>query len=95
MVGAGKAKMVTREEAVATLGQYQRYPKVLSKRSGKPLELCCTSPDTCLHWNMERRGLACIRRGGSDAARSEERPMADSESKAEILALEAARRGEE
>jgi hypothetical protein len=42
MVGAGKAKMVTREEAVATLGKYQRHPKVLSKLSGRPLELCCT-----------------------------------------------------
>jgi hypothetical protein len=93
MVGAGKAKMVTREEAVATLGKYERHPKVLSKLSGRPLELCCTSPDTCLHWNMERRGLACIRRSGSDGSR--ERPTVAGEAKAEGLALEAARCGEE
>ncbi len=69
MVEAGKAKRVTREEAVATLDRYRRHPKVLSKTSGKPLKLCCTTPDACLYWNMEKRGLACIRRSGSDASR--------------------------
>jgi hypothetical protein len=65
MVEAGKAKMVTREEAAATLQRYVRNPKVLSNVSGKPLKLCCTSPDTCLYWNLEKRGLACIRRAGA------------------------------
>jgi hypothetical protein len=40
--------------------------------SGKPAELCCTSPDACIYWNMERRGLSCIRRTASkDVCRSE------------------------
>jgi Putative redox-active protein (C_GCAxxG_C_C) len=95
MVEAGKARMVTKEEAVATLDTYRRNPKLLSKVSGKPLKLCCTSHDTCLYWNMERRGLACIRRSGGDG--SGERLTADGEARveAEALALEAARRGEE
>lgn len=62
MVAAGKARMATKAEAVATLEKYKKNPKVLSKVSGKPMELCCTSPDTCLCWNMEKRGLKCIRR---------------------------------
>jgi hypothetical protein len=70
MVEAGKARRVTREEAVATLDTYQHNPKLLSKVSGRPLKLCCTSHDTCLDWNMERRGLACVQRGASDGAGS-------------------------
>jgi hypothetical protein len=65
MIEAGKAKMVTKEEAAATLQVYARNPKVLSKVSGRPLKLCCTSPETCLYWNMEKRGLECIRRAGA------------------------------
>jgi RNA polymerase sigma factor (sigma-70 family) len=70
MVGAGKARMVTKEEALAMLEKYEHNPKVLSKVSGKQLELCCTSPETCIYWNMERRGLACIRRGSGECVGS-------------------------
>jgi len=62
MVSVGRARMVKKEEAVNTLEKYKKNPKMLSKVSGKPLELCCTSPDTCLCWNMEKRGLMCIKR---------------------------------
>ncbi|MFZ5451425.1 MAG: hypothetical protein ACOZF2_06100 [Thermodesulfobacteriota bacterium] len=62
MVAAGKAEMVSKEKAIATLQYYNKNPKVLSKVSGKPMELCCTSADTCIYRNMERRGLVCIRR---------------------------------
>ena len=66
LVAVGKARSTTKEEAVATLEKYKRSPKVLSKVSGKPGELCCTLPEVCIYWNMERRGLPCIRRNSSD-----------------------------
>jgi hypothetical protein len=69
LVAAGKARAVTKDEAIATLEKYKRNPKVLSKVSGKPGELCCTSPDVCIYWNMEKRGLPCIRRTASEDVR--------------------------
>jgi RNA polymerase sigma factor (sigma-70 family) len=69
LVAAGKARAVTKDEAVATLRRYERNPKVLSKASGKPAELCCTSPRACIYWNMERRGLQCVRRGPGESGR--------------------------
>jgi RNA polymerase sigma factor (sigma-70 family) len=68
-VRAGKAREVTKEEALAMLERHERNPKVLSRISGKQLELCCTSPETCIYWNMERRGLPCIRRGDGGCGR--------------------------
>jgi hypothetical protein len=62
MIAAGKARMATESEAVAILEKYPKNPKVLSKVSGKPMELCCSSPDTCLAWKMEKRGIPLIRR---------------------------------
>ncbi len=65
LVAVGKARVVTTDEAIATLEKYERNPKVLSKVSGKPAELCCTVPDACIYWNTERRGLPCIRRNSA------------------------------
>jgi hypothetical protein len=62
LVATRRAEMVTKEQAIATLDKYKKNPKVMCKVSGKPMELCCTSPDTCIYWNMERRGLECIQR---------------------------------
>jgi hypothetical protein len=69
LVEAGKARAATQDEAIATLGKYEQNPKVLSKASGKPAELCCTSPRACIYWNMERRGLKCVRRGPGESGR--------------------------
>ena len=60
MVAAGKAKMVSKQEAIDTLAKYERNPLVLSKVSEKPMELCRTCPENCVYWNMEKRGLRCL-----------------------------------
>jgi len=62
MVAAGKAEMVNKQKAIDTLAKYRKNPLVLSTVSGKPMELCRTSPETCIYWNMEKRGLTCIQR---------------------------------
>jgi hypothetical protein len=62
MVAAGKAEMVSKEEAMDTLAKYKQNPLVISTVSGKPMELCRTSPETCVYWNMEKRGLMCLQR---------------------------------
>lgn len=62
MVAAGRARTVSAQEAVDTLAKYKKNPLVMSTVSGKPMELCRTSPDTCIYWNMEKRGLPCLQR---------------------------------
>ena len=60
MVAAGKASMVSSQKALEVLAKYKKSPLVLSTVSGKPMELCRTCPETCICWNMERRGLKCL-----------------------------------
>ena len=62
MVTAGKARTVSSKEAIDTLAKYEKNPLVMSEVSGKPMELCRTSPETCVYWNMEKRGLRCLHR---------------------------------
>lgn len=62
MAAAGKAELVSKEKAIETLGKYKKNPLVISTISGKPMELCRTSPQTCIYWNMEKRDLVCLRR---------------------------------
>jgi hypothetical protein len=62
MVAAGKAEMVSKQAAIEALATYKQNPLVLSTVSGQPMELCRTSPENCIYWNMEKRGLACIKR---------------------------------
>ena len=62
MAAAGKAELVDKEKAIDTLAKYKKNPLVLSTVSGKPMELCRTSPETCVYWNMEKRDLICLRR---------------------------------
>lgn len=62
MAAAGKAEIVSKQKAIDTLSQYQKNPLVISTVSGKPMELCRTSPETCVYWNMEKRDLVCLRR---------------------------------
>jgi hypothetical protein len=60
MAKAGKAEMVSKEEAIEILAKYKKNQLVLSTVSGKPMELCRSSQETCICWNMERRGLKCF-----------------------------------
>lgn len=54
--------MVSKPEAIDVLAKYQKNLLVMSLVSGKLLELCRTSSETCLCWNMERRGLKCVQK---------------------------------
>jgi len=61
LVNAGKAKMVSTEEALDTLKKYKNKI-IASKISGKYMEICRTYSKTCIFWNMEKCGLKCIHR---------------------------------
>lgn len=60
MVEIGKARYVTKEEAVNTLEKYPKNPLILSKVAGKYMEMCRSSPKKCVYWTMERYGLKCF-----------------------------------
>ena len=62
MAQAGKARLVTREEAVENLKKFNAHSIILSRVSDKPMEICPTWPKHCLYWNMEKHGLKCIHR---------------------------------
>jgi hypothetical protein len=58
----GKARHVTKEEAINTLKKYPINPLILSKVSEKYMEICRSSPRKCVYWNMEKCGLQCLNR---------------------------------
>jgi hypothetical protein len=62
MVEAGKARFVTKDEAIDNVRKYQKSPIIVSKVSGKHSEICPTWPKTCLYWNMEKHKLKCTNR---------------------------------
>ncbi|MCK4716145.1 MAG: hypothetical protein KAT54_05010 [Candidatus Marinimicrobia bacterium] len=64
MIKAGKARDVTKEEALNTLKKYLNNSFILSKVSGKDMEICPSSPGECVYWNMERYKLKCLNRTG-------------------------------
>jgi predicted transcriptional regulator len=57
----GKARYVTKEEAINTINKYNN-PLILSKVTNKHMEICRSSPDVCVYWNMEKCGLKCLNR---------------------------------
>ena len=61
LVSAGRARYVTKEEAINTSKKYNDS-MILSKVVGKYMEICRSSPDVCVYWNMERCGLRCLNR---------------------------------
>lgn len=61
MVQAGKAKYAPKNEAINTLRNYSKiHVMILSTIDEKPMEICCSSKETCIYWNMERNGLRCV-----------------------------------
>ena len=62
MVKAGKARFTSKEEAIRILSKYTT-PIIVSKVSGKYMEICRSHPKTCVYWNAERKGLRCLKRG--------------------------------
>ena len=62
MAAAGKARLVSRQEAVDNIRAHSKSPIIVSRVSGKPAEICPTWPKRCLYWNMEKHKLKCIQR---------------------------------
>ena len=62
MVSACKAHFVDVDEAVANVRKYHTGPVVVSKVSGKHMEICRTWAKRCVYWNMEKHKLQCIQR---------------------------------
>lgn len=62
MVEAGKARFVSKNEAVDNIMKYRKQPIIVSKVSGKYSEICPTWAKKCLFWNMEKHKLQCITR---------------------------------
>ena len=62
MVLAGKARFVDVDAAIANVRKYHTGPVVVSKVSGKHMEICRTWAKRCVYWNMEKHKLQCIQR---------------------------------
>ncbi len=62
MVSAGKARFVDVDAAIANVRKYHTGPIVVSKVSGKHMEICRTWAKRCVYWNMEKHKLQCIQR---------------------------------
>ena len=62
MVKAGKARYVTENDAISTLQKYRSNPIILSRVSGKYMEICRSLPETCVYWRMEQCGIPCLDR---------------------------------
>lgn len=60
MVAAGKARIVTKDEAIENIKKYRKHPIIVSKVSGKHAEICPTYPKKCIYWNMEKHKMKCI-----------------------------------
>lgn len=60
MVEVGKAKYVTKDDAIAVLDKYPKNPVVVTKVSGKHAEICNTWQERCVYWSMHRRGVKCL-----------------------------------
>jgi len=66
MVESNRARYVSKEQAVSILESYPKNPIVMSMVSGKYAEICRTFPEKCIYWNMEKRGLHCLKKPGED-----------------------------
>ena len=62
MVEVGKAEYVSKQEAIRELSRHKGKPLVVSKVSGKYMEICRTWPKNCFYWNMEKHGMKCLKR---------------------------------
>ncbi len=62
MVGSGKARYVPGEEAIQRLNRYPDNPLILSKVSGRYVEICRSLPAMCVYWGVEGCGIGCLNR---------------------------------
>ena len=62
MIDAGHARRASIEEAAQTLDAGKGHPLVMSKVSGRYLEICASVREGCVFWQAERQGVRCIKR---------------------------------
>ncbi len=62
MVEAGKAAYASKEAACAAVSNHKGKPLVVSRVSGRYMEICRTWPEHCFYWNMEKRGMKCLKK---------------------------------
>lgn len=64
MIQMGHAKKISKEEAIIVMkkGKESGRLQLISKVSGKPLELCNQSLETCCLWKMQKAGFKIIDR---------------------------------
>ncbi len=62
LVQAGKADYVEKADAIRTIVENRKGAIVITRVSGKHMEICRTIPKNCIYWNSEKHGLKCIER---------------------------------
>ncbi|NTU68683.1 MAG: hypothetical protein HGB02_07375 [Chlorobiaceae bacterium] len=62
MIEAGHAHLANNEVAARVLAAHRGHPLVMSKVSGKYLEICASSRESCVFWKAERKGIRCLLR---------------------------------
>ncbi|NTU91033.1 MAG: hypothetical protein HGA60_03890 [Chlorobiaceae bacterium] len=63
MTEAGHARSAGPAEAEQTLKTHSgKHPLVMSKVSGKYLEICASAPESCVFWQAEKNGVRCMKR---------------------------------
>ena len=62
LVEQGKAVWVDKDRAVEILSGYRGHPLMVSKVSGKYMEICRSWPKKCPFWNLEMKKVKCVNR---------------------------------
>ena len=62
LVQAGKAEYVPVADAIETIATNRMGAIIITRVSGKHMEICRTIPKNCIYWNSEKHGLKCIQR---------------------------------
>lgn len=62
LVKAGKAAYVDKRRAVETIAVDRKGPIMITRVSGKHMEICRSIAKNCIYWNSEKHGLKCITR---------------------------------
>jgi hypothetical protein len=65
MIESGHARAASAEEASRILTAHSGHPLVMSKVSGRYLEICASSPESCVFWQAEKNGARCFKRNKS------------------------------
>ncbi len=62
LVKVGKAEYVDKEKAINAITVGRKGPIMITRVSGKHMEICRSIAKNCIYWNSEKHGLKCIDR---------------------------------